>query len=392
VNPIQEEHSLTLTKLAERQLREDVIQKNIERLVSSVNNRSLEIAGWRVKESPIGTGSNGYNTPKPWQQFMTSEGAANWRYEMYLTVQYTRDDKPADMNVFHSVCRTVFTRSAQPNTGRWTLTSVDDKEYIAPDENNIPLSGDFIGYTEVDIPDDFETYIKHLYGLDPHFARTRRAMEAGIQSNWINRYHCAYIGPPGCGKSDMCQSIKRALGDEACLEFDATATTAAGAIKELAEREILPRILIVEEIEKSDEKALSFLLAVLDLRAEIRKTTARATIQRDTKLFCIATVNNYELFSKLQAGALASRFANQIWFRRPTREQLQMILHREVTKVQGDYAWIDPTLDYCEKEGITDPRRVTALCLCGREMLITGEYQKMLEETQRELMISEDWT
>jgi hypothetical protein len=389
---MQEEHTLTLTKLADRQLREDVIHKNIDRLIASVNNRSLEISGWRVKDALRGTGGNGYDTPRAWQQFF-GEGSS-WRYEMYLDVVYNKDgDKKPDKNIFQSICRTVYTRSAQPNTGRWTLSKVDDVDYMLPDDSNIPLSGDFVGYTELTIPDDFESYIKHLYGLDPHFARTRRAMEAGILSNWVNRYHCAYIGPPGCGKSDMCQSIKRAVGEEACLEFDATATTAAGAIKELAEREILPRILIVEEIEKSDEKALSFLLAVLDLRSEIRKTTARATIQRDTKLFCIATVNNYELFSKLQAGALQSRFANQIWFRRPTRDQLQMILHREITKIEGDYAWMDPTLDYCEKEGITDPRRVTALCLCGRDMLITGEYQKMLADTQREItVIEDDWT
>lgn len=387
---MREQHSLTLTKLAERQLREDVITKNLQRLLASVNNRSLEIAGWTITGDPKGTGANGYSTPKPWQQFIGGE--ANWRYEMYLTVTYSREDKEPDRNTFPSICRTINTRSAQPNTGRWTLSEVDGKEYVPPDENNIPLSSDFIGYTEVEIPDDFEDNFKHLYGLESHIARIRRAMEAGLQSGWMNRYHCALIGPPGCGKSDTIQTIKRTLGEEAVLEFDATATTAAGAIKELAEREILPRVLAVEEIEKSDEKALSFLLAVLDLRSEIRKTTARASIQRDTKLFCMATVNNYELFSKLQAGALASRFANQIWYRRPSREQLSMILHREVAKVEGDFAWIDPALDYCDTQNITDPRRVTAICLCGREMLITGEYQKMLADTQQEITVNQDWT
>jgi MoxR-like ATPase len=165
------------------------------------------------------------------------------------------------------------------------------------------------------------------------------------------------------------------------MEFDATATTAAGAIKELAEREILPRVLVVEEIEKADEKSLAFLLALCDLRGEIRKTTARATIQRDTKLLVIATVNNVELFQKLQAGALASRFANKIGFSRPSREQLAMILEREVSKIDGDSRWIKPALDYCEERDITDPRQVIALCLCGRDMLITGEYQEMLKDT-----------
>jgi MoxR-like ATPase len=207
------------------------------------------------------------------------------------------------------------------------------------------------------------------------------ALEAGLLSAWNHRFHCALIGPPGCGKSDIAGSFKAALGEEAVLEFDATATTAAGAIKELAEREILPRVLVVEEIEKSDEKALSFLLAVLDLRAEIRKTTARATIQRDTKLFAIATVNNHELFGKLNAGALSSRFSNKIWFKRPSRETLELILQREVQKVSGDFAWISPALDWCDEMCITDPREVITICLCGRDKLITGDYQEMLRQT-----------
>ena len=140
-------------------------------------------------------------------------------------------------------------------------------------------------------------------------------------------------------------------------------------------------MLFRSEIEKADEKTMSFLLGVLDLRSEIRKTTARQTIQRDTKLFAIATVNDVALFHKLQAGALSSRFTNTIFFKRPSRETLALILTREVSKVQGDPAWINPALDYCDEKGITDPREVIAICLCGQDMLVTGDYQKMLAET-----------
>jgi MoxR-like ATPase len=168
------------------------------------------------------------------------------------------------------------------------------------------------------------------------------------------------------------------------MEYDATATTAAGAIKDLSEREILPRVIVVEEIEKADEKALSFLLALCDLRGEIRKTTARATIQRDTKVLVVATVNDVPLFEKMLAGALASRFANKIWFKRPSRETLSRILVREIRKINGDPAWVSPALDYCEERGVTDPRQVIALALCGRDMLVSGAYQKMLSETSQE--------
>ena len=374
---MEETHHLVLTKLAERSLQEKVIARNRDGIINRVNTRSLTVAGW-VCEADF---QAEWDT-KGWKKRYGNGDGSNYKYEMYLRIVYSRrDNKAPDMNTFHAMCRSVFTGSAQPQAGSWTLATVDGVEYVPPDENAIPLSNDFIGYSEINIPDNFASYFDHLYGLDPQVERIKMALEAGLLSAWNHRFHCALIGPPGCGKSDIAGSFKAALGEEAVLEFDATATTAAGAIKELAEREILPRVLVVEEIEKSDEKALSFLLAVLDLRAEIRKTTARATIQRDTKLFAIATVNNHELFGKLNAGALSSRFSNKIWFKRPSRETLELILQREVQKVSGDFAWISPALDWCDEMCITDPREVITICLCGRDKLITGDYQEMLRQT-----------
>jgi hypothetical protein len=380
--PMEQTHKLVLSKLADRQLQPKVIEKNFSGVLAGVNNKSLTVAGYTVE---LDTGDTDVPT-RGWKQFYDHQGNATYRYEVYLKIVYSsRSDKPEDKAVLNAMYRGVHTKSAQPALGRWTLATVDGEEYEPPDENAVRLSSDFIGYTEVIIPDDYEEKFNHLFGLDAHVARIKRALEAGLMSDWQHRLHCALIGPPGCGKSDICRTIKAMLGEEAVLEFDATATTAAGAIKELAEREILPRVVIIEEAEKADDKALDFLLAALDLRAEIRKTTARATIQRDTKLFAIATVNNVDLFLKLKAGALASRFSQKIFFKRPSRDQLEMILQREVTKVNGDYAWISPTLDYADEVDLTDPRAVISICMCGREMLVTGEYQEMLRETSESL-------
>lgn len=378
-----ETHKIVLTKLAQRNLQEKVIEGNITSLLASINNKSLAVRGWTVDRDKR-TSEYSYRPSRSWRQRIAGyQTDAEYIYEMYLTVTFERaDDKKPDNNELAAILRKIHTRAQQPSFGKWALESCDDEKYVpVNDGESAGINADLLGYADIAIPENWGEHFDHLYGLDSHIARIRRALEAGIMSNWNNRYHCALVGPPGCGKSDICRSIKRALGEDAVLEFDATATTAAGAMKELAEREILPRILLVEEIEKADEKAMSFLLSVLDLRSEIRKVTARTTIQRDTKLFAIATVNDVPLFQKLQAGALESRFANKLWFKRPTREQLSMILTREVDKVDGDPEWITPTLDYCDDAGITDPRTVTAICLCGREMLITGEYQKMLAET-----------
>lgn len=378
-------HHVTFTKAALRSLRDRVIESNATSLASSINTKSMTVRGWTVEQN---LREEFDSEPRFWKQLPSGVEEYDYLYEMYFTVTYAReDDKKPGTTELAAILRTMAQRAVQPAYGKWTLAVADGRDYVAPgDDEGISanVNRDLIGYSDVSVPDSWDSSFDHLYGLDSHIKRIKMALDAGIMSDWRNRFHCALIGPPGCGKSDICASLKRTLGEDAVMEYDATATTAAGAIKDLAEREILPRIMVVEEIEKADEKALAFLLGVCDLRGEIRKTTARTTIQRDTKVFVIATVNNMELFEKMAAGALASRFANKIHFKRPSRDTLAMILTREVMKIDGDERWIKPALDYCEEHDITDPRQVIALCLCGGDELITGEYQKMLADTAPE--------
>lgn len=376
-----ETHRLIFTKPAQRRLRSKVMTNNLTALLASVNNKSLAISGWTLVPSYQGLDDD--MAEVAWSHRMDSDGQEDYHvYSLHIDANFTREDgKTPDKHALAAIANTASTRASQPSFGSWTLAQVDGKTYEAPDAENMATTDDMIGYADVDMPDDFEGNFSHLFGLDAHISRVKSALDAGIASGWRNRFHAALVGPPGCGKSDICESIKAALGDDAVMKLDATATTAAGAIKELSEREILPRIIVIEEIEKAPEAAMTFLLGVLDQRSEIRKTTARGTIQRDTKLFAIATVNDVTLFRKLQAGALASRFPNTVFFKRPGRETLALILTREVGKVNGNPEWINPTLDYCEDHGITDPRQVISLCLCGGESWLTGEYAKMLDET-----------
>lgn len=383
-----ETHNIIFAKPALRALQDKVITSNFTALFASVNTKSMTVRGWtieaQIKDVPVGCDEADSFTRD------NNPDADGYLYRYYATVTFTREDgKKPTVNELPSYLATTAKRASTPQYGKWTLSIVDGTDYVMPGDDedlSLNINADMIGYVDVEVPDNFESFFSHLFGRDAHVARIKAAIEAGVMSGFSNRFHCALAGPPGCGKSDICRSLQKALGEDAVMEYDATATTAAGAIKDLSEREILPRVLIVEEIEKADEKSLSFLLGLMDMRAEIRKVTAKTTIQRDTKLLVIATVNNVELFKKLNAGALASRFANKIGFSRPSRDQLAMILTREVLKIDGDERWIKPTLDYCEDHGITDPRQVIALCLCGRDALITGEYQQMLEETNIETM------
>jgi hypothetical protein len=184
----------------------------------------------------------------------------------------------------------------------------------------------------------------------------------------------------------MAESLREALGADAVIKYDGTALTGPGAIKDLTDREILPRIAIIEEIEKvAKDDALDFLLGIMDTRGEIRKVTARTNVQRDAKMFVIATVNDWDKFTKMRSGALASRFNQPLGFNRPSREQLALILMREIERIQGNDEWIQPTLDYCDEQGITDPRRVVGIMVVGKDKLLTGEHQRRLRATSIEM-------
>jgi len=370
---------LVLHKSAERALRGNIIDGQVIKLTSSVQTKSLSVKGWSVTLNP----QEDYSLQTHnWRQTYDDKG--NYLFLMYAKLVYVSDTQSYDKDDLRRILTTFAKRAIQPNYGGWLLATVNGDEYQMPadSEPGVGTTADMKEYAPIEIPEDWDTYFSHLYGLNSHIALVRSALEAGIESKWENRFHAVLTGPPGCGKSDICRSLKAALGDDAVMEFDATSTTAAGAIKEITEREILPRVMVVEEIEKADSSSLQWLLGLADLRAEIRKTTARDVIQRSTKMLVICTVNNYELFESMQAGALESRMTNKIGFGRPSRETLAMILNREIEKINGDPDWIKPTLDYCEEIDTDDPRQVIAICLCGREKLLTGEYQAMLQATR----------
>lgn len=225
-------------------------------------------------------------------------------------------------------------------------------------------------------------FFDHIYEREHHVNIVYSALEAFKDSNMKNRFHCVLHGPPGCGKSDILISVSKMLGpeNEAFIKFDATSMTEAGVSKLLLESEFIPPVLIVEEIEKAPENHLRWLLGILDHRAEIRRTNFRiGNKARNVKMLCLATVNDMNLFKNSMSGALASRFAHEIYCPRPTRSVMEKILLREVERIDGDTNWIEPTLSYCiDEKGLNDPRKVIPICLCGREKLLTGEYQESL--------------
>lgn len=401
-----EVHTMTLVKHADkRRLQAKVIEQDADRLVDKLNTRSLELQHWTVAVDMKGIGANVTGDPDMEGRYCwtrTSADVAPYRYEMYLKVTYHReDDKKADVSFLKGFYAGTNSTSNQSQFNRWELTQVDGMDWTPPAPGEVVVTKDFIGYTTVHMPDDKKWWssFDDLYGLEDQIMAVKSAIEAGIDSEWRRREHVVLWGPPGCGKSEVVQVIKRIFGEEAVLEFDGTATTSAGGIKELDDRAaegVLPRILAVEEIEKAPQNSQQYMLAMMDQRAEIRKTTARSKINREVKLFCIATVNNKEVFDKIQEGALSSRFSTPIHFNRPDRQTLHRILVREANLMPNpNLAWVEATLDFCEKHDIGDPRKAISIMVCGRDNLLTGEYQRVLERTNpdyQKVRTNLDWT
>jgi SpoVK/Ycf46/Vps4 family AAA+-type ATPase len=231
-----------------------------------------------------------------------------------------------------------------------------------------------------------------IFGREAHIARITSAIEVAQKSQLQKRYHVLLYGPPGCGKTDLLNKFCKSLGAEgqAYLMIDATSTTQAGIIKKLMDSPVIPPVMVVEEIEKAEESALRWLLGVLDQRGEVRRINARVGYQyRNVRLLVLATANDITLFRRAMSGALASRFAHQIYCPRPDRDTMHKILLREVTEMQGNPLWIDPALDFCMNDlDMNDPREIIPICLGGGDRLLDGSYQEVVRQTREPANVS----
>lgn len=342
------EHTIDLLKTADRQINVDRLHRQVDEIVDRIHTASRKARGWSARRGSA----------------ITDQKDDEIFYHIRLTLSCTKEQNDVDLPSIIEVIEKA------GNGSRWQIVSVDSQPKTPSKKN--------ISYVDIEIPDNWQDHFSHLFGLEDQISIAMSSIQAAIDSEWQNRFHCAFVGEPASGKSATAEAFRTIFGEEAVLKYDATSTTMAGAIKDLDQRDALPRILIVEEIEKADEASFRWLLGVLDWRAEIRKVNFKQFIHRETRMLGIVTVNDYNHFSKLMSGALASRCGDPIWFPKPSREVLQKILEREVSKVAGDPRWIEPTLDYAARVDMFDPRHVTAICLRGKEKLLTGEYQQQL--------------
>lgn len=224
---------------------------------------------------------------------------------------------------------------------------------------------------------------EHIYKREAQINVVLSALQAAIDTKFDNRFHCCLHGEPACGKTSILLAMADMLGKEGedYIKFDATSSTEAGVSKILLDAAHIPPVMIIEEIEKANEKSLRWLLGVLDQRGEIRRTNYRIGNQVKTvNMLCFATVNDIKLFRSIMSGALSSRFSHMIHCPLPNKKIIAKILRREVESCGGNLKWIRPTIEYCvDKRGWNDPRKIIPVCLCGGDDLLTGVYQEYLD-------------
>jgi len=270
----------------------------------------------------------------------------------------------------------------------WEITAITEVSNEArpqadPELNPVGKSLNFkdYGLVNLEIGDHFD----HIFERAPHILRVYSAIETAVQTDLHSRNHCVLYGPPGVAKSEILLSFGKMMGKEnvAYMKFDATSMTQAGVLRILTGSGILPPVLIVEEIEKTSDKDLRWLLGLLDKRGEVRQTNFNVgNRMRNAKMLCLATVNDMELFRQVMSGALASRFSNQIYCSRPTKAVIRMILAREIKLIDGKEEWIDPAIEFCfNKMGWNDPRQIIPVCVCGKDRLLDGSYQEAILAT-----------
>jgi ATPase family associated with various cellular activities (AAA) len=363
---------IRLCKTSVISLNDISIQAQMEKIRGRALGSDRKAKGWRLKIE--------VKLEKP-----TSPGLP-YKYVSILTFTYSprRQRKPEAIEKEWGHIVEVTTKAG--NQPGWFPEEVAG--HPASQDANVSKP-ETVELAEFDIPDDWNNWFKgELYGRDDQLEIIIEVLLEAKLSAFQNRFNIILFGPPGSGKTEIIRILKANLPRDTWLEFDCTNTTAAGAIEELKRREKMPTLVFLEELEKAhkpEDKA--WLLAATDTRAEIRKVRYRNSVHRDVHFVCIATVNDIEALEREYTSALESRFPYQIECPHPDEATVRKILERDIARrstfKKTDFRWINPAIELAKELKVTDPRKIRAWCLTGKDKLLFGEWQKRVKATTR---------
>ena len=133
--------------------------------------------------------------------------------------------------------------------------------------------------TEVGVPDDI---FAPVVGMEHEIRVLRRVIVSEPP------LHALIIGPPGTAKSLLLEEIRRCPDTRYIVGRN---MTSAGLIEMFVDSDSPPRILLIDEIEKSDPNTLATLLTVMDGKAT-RAAHGKSAVERSVDVRIIAAGNS----------------------------------------------------------------------------------------------------
>lgn len=307
------------------------------------------------------------------------------RYSYLIKLKFSKDNCKNEEFAAYQVRDIIDKINRVANFRNWTIYDAEQKEKPAP-ENKI------IEIPDYDLPaldgKILEETFAGIYERESHIRLIYDSIKTQLQSGGMKRIHCIAYGEPASAKTEVFLRFKELIerdGHSRMLVLDASTTSKAGLEKlllERAEQGVLPPFLLIEEIEKQTDDTFRCLLSVMDDRMEISRNNARiGLVKAKTPMTVFATCNSAEIIKSWMKGALWSRFSWPIRCDRPTKEIMKSILQREISKTDGNLAWIEPIIDLgYNKLGTNDPRKLISF-LAGGDRLLDGSFQADIMKT-----------
>lgn len=326
-----------------------------------------------------------------------------WTQRTQLTIAKRSPDSPAEWKALVKEFKAIATRIVLPNS---TIEILLPEELIAEESQEAPPVDENLSVLvkspqEIEIPqvlisgtdDEIEEHpaIQGIYGRGAHIRMLFDSVSTALDTRFTVVNHVLLEGDPAGAKSQIGKALKNVVGPGGFHEFNACSLTKAGLLRLFFETyrdrtqehwANVPPFWIFEEFDKISKEVAEILLRLLDDAREVRRTFNRGDDFVRANLLCVAVINDRKRFESLAGGALEGRFKRKIFVPLPDRELIRRILYREVERMDGDEAWVEPCLQLMDITSSRDTREIIGW-LAGRERLLTGQYQEDLLATRR---------
>lgn len=221
-----------------------------------------------------------------------------------------------------------------------------------------------------------------IYDRGAHLRVINDAVQTHALTAGGLRAHTLLYGEPGGCKSSLLERLKTVYDDdfERMVFLDATTMSKAGFerwILEHSEAGTLPEVVVLEEIEKVDNKDNLKCLGSVMASGYLMRTNANiGRRQTPAKFLVMATCNDEEALKGFMRGFIWDRFTNQEPCTLPTPEVMHKILLDKIAAIPGgNDEWAGHAMNLARAMGVRTPRKIIGF-LAGRHRLEDGTYQR----------------